>query len=80
MSVQSAATESYQTVKSDMDMGRVNPWVGSQILKVEVGWVIGLGYIFIFCIENDGYNFYNCVNLSIVAVLSVKYLLYLLKS
>jgi len=36
-------------------------WVGSKILKVGVDRV-ELGYIFIFCFENDGYKFYNSMN------------------
>jgi len=37
--------------------------VETKILKAGVGWV-GLSYVFIFCFENDGYKFYNCMNLS----------------
>jgi len=37
-------------------------WVGSTH-GLGNPW-FGLGYIFIFCFENDGYKFYNCMNLS----------------
>jgi len=52
----SSITDWLAVTSSDMNIGWVNP-------THALGWV-GLGYIFIFCFENDGYKFYNCMNLS----------------
>ena len=53
----------FPVISNAHGLGQPMGWAGLGWVQNFKGWS-ELGYILVFCFENDGYKFYNCTNLS----------------